>query len=294
MTKRRTRLTILVGTVSLATMGLAPLIAGPASAVDRGATARVGGNGGHDYTFWFDGGEGHDTHVILTLAETADHSAFVYTFDDATVSIGENCTYPVASDHTKVSCTIENFVDKSIAAEPTARVNVGSGNDTVAFTNLNGARIHNNIGLGEGDNTYTSGDPNAIDGAYVYSGGGADTFTLGTEDSIDAGAGNDVVTLAGGSAVVFAGYGNDLIDGGAGSDALHGGPGDDTISGNDGNDYVAGEQGNDTLYGGRGNDTVYGNSGDDVMYGNSGDDWLSGGPGTDTISGGAGTNTVLN
>jgi Ca2+-binding RTX toxin-like protein len=295
MAKRRIRLTTLVGTVSLATMGLAPLlIAGPASAAERVASASVIGNNGRHYQLDYDGGEGHDNNVALTLAESADQSAFIYTIDDVvTILAGENCVYPVPADHTKVSCSIENVPDHSSITSPTALIGMGSGNDTVTFTNLDGTKIGNSISLGEGANTYTSGDPSSYNGVYVNSQSGVDTFTLGTGDFIDSGAGNDVITLAGGAAEVHANAGNDVITGGAGDDKLYGGLGDDTVSGNDGNDYISGEQGNDTLYGGRGDDTIYGNSGDDVIYGNSGDDWLSGGPGTDTISGGTGTNTIL-
>jgi Ca2+-binding RTX toxin-like protein len=295
MAQHRIRLTTLAAAVCLATAGLSPLlIAGPANASEQ-ANAYVTGNGGHLYTLYYFGQDGHDSHLALTLAETADHSAFIYTIDDdVTITAGQNCTYPQASDHTKVSCIIENFVDESLAVDPNAGVNLGSGNDTVTFSNLSGAKFSNSIGLGDGDNTYTTTTTSGYGGAFVYSGSGADTYMLGTGDFIGSGAGNDTITVAGGAAEVHAGAGNDLITGGTGDDKLYGGTGDDTIYGNDGNDYLVGEQGNDTLYGGRGNDTIYGNSGDDVMYGNSGDDWLSGGPGTDTISGGTGTNTILN
>jgi Ca2+-binding RTX toxin-like protein len=294
MAQRQVRLTTLVAAVSLVTMGLAPLLAGPASAADRAASAFVVGNEGHYYTFYYDGGEGHDSHVSLTLAATADRTAFIYTVDDVVpIAAGHNCTYPEASDQTKVSCTFENFVDGSLSADPRANVELGSGNDTVTFANLSGTTIPNTIDLGNGTNTYTTADPRAFDGALVDGGSGVDTITEGTGSLVNGGDGNDVIHLAGGAAEAHGNAGNDEIEGGAGNDTLDGGAGDDVIYGNDGNDYITGAQGNDTLYGGPGNDTIYGNSGDDVMYGNSGDDWLSGGPGTDTISGGAGTNTIL-
>jgi hypothetical protein len=295
MTQRRIRLTTLVGTLSLATMGLAPLIlAAPASAAEQVAIAVVLGDGGHLYQLDYDGGEGHTNHVVLTLAESADHTTFTYAIDDGVeILAGDNCVYPVLADHTKVSCTIENFVDAGLAAAPGALIGLSKGNDTATFSNLTGAKISNTIALGEGTNTYTTGDPAVFDGASVYGGDGVDTIAEGTGSLVDGRGGNDVITLVGGAAEAHGNVGNDLITGGAGDDTLDGGTGDDTIYGGDGNDHITGAQGNDTLYGGRGDDTIYGNTGDDVIYGNSGDDWISGGPGTDTISGGTGTNTIL-
>jgi Ca2+-binding RTX toxin-like protein len=69
-------------------------------------------------------------------------------------------------------------------------------------------------------------------------------------DSIDAGAGDDLVDLtttkfALTGLTVLGGLGNDTIWGGAGADSIHGG---------DGIDVLLGAAGNDTLTGGAGND----------------------------------------
>ena len=70
-------------------------------------------------------------------------------------------------------------------------------------------------------------------------------------DTLDAGAGNDIVLgLAG----------NDTILGGDGNDLIHGGDGDDVLEGNAGNDVIYGGWGADQLTGGTGNDQLYGGS----------------------------------
>jgi Ca2+-binding RTX toxin-like protein len=128
-------------------------------------------------------------------------------------------------------------------------------------------------GTGDGSNTLRFEElgtedyrATAIDNVRMYEldGGGGDT--------IDAGAGDDVVY------------------GGSGNDDLRGGDGDDTLYGGDGNDDLRGGDGNDTLYGGDGNDQLRGGAGDDTLFGGEGNDefifWE--GDGTDTIDGGAG------
>jgi Ca2+-binding RTX toxin-like protein len=57
--------------------------------------------------------------------------------------------------------------------------------------------------------------------------------------------------------------GNDVVSAYGGDDTLFGGAGDDSLSGGDGNDQV---------YGGAGNDTFGGDAGDDVLYGGEGND----------------------
>ena len=52
--------------------------------------------------------------------------------------------------------------------------------------------------------------------------------------------------------------GDDTIDAGAGDDVVYGGGGDDTIDGAADNDTLFGEEGDDSLQGGAGNDTIYG------------------------------------
>jgi hypothetical protein len=113
------------------------------------------------------------------------------------------------------------------------------------------------------------------------------TFAIASVSSIvvDAGGGNDRVTLGAGITVAF-------VSGGAGNDTLTGGAGNDTLSGDDGNDSIIGGDGNDALHGGAGADQLFGSAGDDHLNGDEGNDTLDGGIGVDTLRGGSGNDQV--
>ncbi len=133
---------------------------------------------------------------------------------------------------------------------------------------------------------------------------------LGTGNALDntiaAGAGNDVLHGMDGVDWLYGDAGNDLLYGGADIDALWGGTGDDTLFGGDGGDALQGEVGNDVLYGGNGMDWLFGGDGDDrleggndtdalfggfgndLLYGDNGGDNLDGGYGNDVLYGGQG------
>ena len=84
----------------------------------------------------------------------------------------------------------------------------------------------------------------------------------------------------GGEDIVLAGEGDDTIYGGGDSDWLVGGEGDDAIYGGAGDDTIDGGEGDDTIYGGAGDDTITGGAGDDCQ--------LNGGSGADTFVFGTG------
>jgi Ca2+-binding RTX toxin-like protein len=89
---------------------------------------------------------------------------------------------------------------------------------------------------------------------------------------------------------------NDTILGGTGNDILIGSHGDDQIDGQAGNDTLVGGGGQDTLQGGEGNDTITGGSGDDEVDGGQGNNTLGGGTGSDVLilePFADGTNTAL-
>lgn len=86
---------------------------------------------------------------------------------------------------------------------------------------------------------------------------------------VDAGAGNDLVTIAAGlqiSAELNGGAGNDRLIGGAGNDRLIGGTGNDNLMGGNGDDYLDGGHGDDTLNGQAGRNNLIGGLGNDVLY----------------------------
>lgn len=132
---------------------------------------------------------------------------------------------------------------------------------------------------------------------------------------VDAGAGNDRVTLRldaasvsselGASAtaiVVRGGDGNDRLlgsslaetfFGGAGNDRIDGGAGNDVLNGDDGNDNLSGGDGDDQLFGGAGNDNLAGGWDDDLIDGSIGKDRLSGGHNDDTLTGDKGPDRLF-
>jgi len=68
--------------------------------------------------------------------------------------------------------------------------------------------------------------------------------------------------------------GPDTLQGGAGDDLLVGRAGDDLLSGGAGNDWLLGLDGDDTLQGGAGRDVLIGGEGGDTMIGGAGDDFI--------------------
>ena len=124
----------------------------------------------------------------------------------------------------------------------------------------------------------------------------------GVRETLNGGAGNDVILAGGGADTLDGGAGDDLLVGGAGNDTLVGGEGNDTLYGGDGSDNLRagagddvlyGEAGNDSLNGDAGNDRLDGGEGNDTLYGGEGDDRLEGGAGNDYLVGDAGNDTYV-
>lgn len=111
----------------------------------------------------------------------------------------------------------------------------------------------------------TRGDGSDI-GAYeqlrcsgeVVHGAGAVVGTLGPDDDLTGGPGNDTILGLGGS---------DKISGRGGDDTICAGKGNDRVDGGDGGDVVEGSEGKDFLHGGEG-------EGKDFLYGLKGEDTL--------------------
>ncbi len=90
-------------------------------------------------------------------------------------------------------------------------------------------------------------------------------------NTIDGGAGNDIIRSLGGNDTVRGGDGNDVIDGGSAADRLFGDDGDDRLLGGAGVDRLDGGAGNDLLDGGVGNDVLTGGLGGDSFVFGAGD-----------------------
>ncbi|MBC7907805.1 MAG: tandem-95 repeat protein, partial [Rhodospirillaceae bacterium] len=160
----------------------------------------------------------------------------------------------------------------------------GAGTDTADFS---GSSSGVNVYLGAGDghgyggtggygtggdaqgDTYT-GIENVVGSShddYIYGSASGSTVSLG--------AGNDTFDNTEVSSVVV----SDTVDGGAGNDLIYTGNGDDVLKGGSGNDLLYGEAGNDVLTGGTGDDNLIGGSGDDNFL-------FDFGAGHDTVNGG--------
>ncbi len=94
-------------------------------------------------------------------------------------------------------------------------------------------------------------------------------------ETIEAGAGNDVIDLSGGA------YIDVTINGGAGNDLLSSSNGNDTLNGGADNDILFGSTGSDMLNGGTGDDTYMFNVGDgnDTIVETAGLDYIAFGSG---------------
>ena len=171
------------------------------------------------------------------------------------------------------------------------------------FTNSNGVTVDlNNVQYGQ-TTTGVGNDTISVDaqllngsvsGVYrINSNGGNDNISYNGGDSsllgiLNAGAGNDQITITGNALVYAYGLdGNDTMNGGAARDYLYGGNDDDIINGNGGDDALFGEAGADTIHGNDGNDIIVGSTGIDTLYGDAGIDRLYGGGDGDTLYGGA-------
>jgi Ca2+-binding RTX toxin-like protein len=156
------------------------------------------------------------------------------------------------------------------------------------------------INAGSGDDEITSGEGSDT----VTSGGGDDTIfgglgpVLGSsanlidenvdpsnndpildngDDSIDAGAGDDLVLGEDDNDTIDGGSGDDTLDGGVDDDVVAGGAGDDAIVGGQGADEMSGGVGDDTFDVGLFNDPIFGDTyvegaGDTVVGGEDADD----------------------
>lgn len=216
------------------------------------------------------------------------------------------------------------------AGEGDDTVDGGSGNDTIY--GFEGSDI---VLGGEGDdyiNTRTSTGTGQPEEGYDDPGNpalnyAADTDPNNDKDTVDGGAGNDVILTGDDDDGVIGGSGNDTIDAGFDDDWVRGGEGDDVIEGGEGNDALEGDDGNDLIYadvapgdaegaafalydlpndgtdadpdnnsdkvaGGRDDDTIFGQDDDDRLYGGVGDDVLDGGNDNDQLQGDTGNDDL--
>ena len=160
--------------------------------------------------------------------------------------------------------------DDSDNANGISTISSVASSEMVEFQMVPGGRITVRTGAGHDEVTAFELDPSIASKLTIAGEAG--------DDTLDAAAMTDSVTLTGGS-------GDDSLIGGAGDDAINGQAGDDVVLGQDGDDALLGGSGRDRLDGGNGNDRLraQGYSGD-TLVGSDGSDLLSGGNGTDRVT----------
>lgn len=82
---------------------------------------------------------------------------------------------------------------------------------------------------------------------------------------VQAGEGNDDISIASGNNIIWTEEGDDVVHTGWGNDKIDGGPGKDILHGGEGADDIRGGEGDDTIYGGEGSDQLDGGLGDDII-----------------------------
>lgn len=157
---------------------------------------------------------------------------------------------------------------------PTIETIIGTeSDDTIegsqgSVSNINGHAGSDTLTSG-GENDLVAGDMvgtewSFVNGRWVYD---PDAMINGApvsrdyDDTIDAGAGDDVVLGNGGNDQLFGGLGDDLVNAGTGQDNAFGGFGNDVLNLEQGSDVGTGGAGDDTINAGDGNDLVFGDRG---------------------------------
>jgi Ca2+-binding RTX toxin-like protein len=180
-------------------------------------------------------------------------------------------------------------------------ISLSIGNDTVTNT----GQILGDVKLGDGTNSFISGENGSVKGA-VYGGSG--------HDGMEGGAGADRFLGGGGADYLIGNGGNDNLDGGAGDDQLNGGAGADTYVVDSQLDIIVEVkgQGIDAVYADASYTlqadveveylsggmpafavTLVGNEFAQTITGSGGDDTLNGGAGADVLIGGGGSDTYM-
>ncbi len=214
--------------------------------------------------------------------------------------------------------------DTVLAGEGNDDVFGDTGDDVISGEDgddiLRGEEGNDTVFGNDGDDTIEtdSGNLDALD-AETFVGVPVDEFPDDDRDSVEGGAGDDLIINTGDDA--------DTVDGGTGNDTIDTGIDDDVIEGGDGNDSIDGGQGADTIFGDAGDDTIIAGSdlfsdyvGDDpnlpdprlidpatgepalsdpntednrdFVGGGDGNDFIETGDDADAISGGAGDDTI--
>jgi len=225
-------------------------------------------------------GKGDDSFVLSVVGGTK-----AIGLERSSVLMGEG------HDTSDIRVEAQGWRDRAITENVYGRVAIRGkrGRITGYETRVIGVRNVGTVQEGTGEGI-------AMNNSRLETGAGDDSVyiaALGSKVSVamkdsflETGAGNDVVVVEGQiiNSKIDAGSGDDQVTlFGNGNATVNGGAGDDAISGGDGNDVLLGGIGNDALIGNAGNDSLNGGAGDDLIDGGTGNDALLGGEGADTF-----------
>lgn len=256
---------------------------------------------GGDGTDILNGNAGNDILRGGTGGDTLNGGAGIDTADYSTSNAGITLSLP--SDPTKMSrgtgghatgdtiSGIENILgsafDDRITGNLLDNLLVGNGGADI-LRGMDGDDVLIGDGMTDVDMNGVPDDENA-DGIPD----GVNESTVGGDDLLDGGFGNDRLYGGAGKDTLNGGFGNDTMYGGTGDDFLNGSDGDDLLDGGDGDDTLVGSLGNDILRGGAGDDFMDASIGNDVLIGGDGSDTMNAGDGHDLLDGGAGDDRLI-
>ncbi|WP_211251218.1 VCBS domain-containing protein [Deefgea rivuli] len=203
----------------------------------------------------------------------------------------------------------------TVKVVPTGNVLDGSGEGGVGSYYVRGPESGTGDVIDVATSAYYIAGGGAVGGAqYTSTSTGNDQVILtgGSNDHVEAGAGNDLIYMGetqdiNNSVAVkdvnyflnskFMNDADGTLSTAANNDKLVQGivqemqPVADLVNAGSGNDTVFGENGSDSLYGNTGNDKLFGGAGLDALRGGAGNDLLVGGAGDDILRGDAGSDT---
>ncbi|MEP5729658.1 MAG: tandem-95 repeat protein [Sulfitobacter sp.] len=185
--------------------------------------------------------------------------------------------------------------DRIVGGEGDDTISGGQGNDTIyAGNDPDGIGDLLDIEDEASDDAPFSPDRNPDNGRDSVDGGAGDDLIFGADDddTLNGGSGNDTIDGEIDDDIINGNIGDDSLIGGQGDDSVSGGQGNDTLEGDEGDDTLRGNLNDDTLMGGDGNDVLDGGGDNDLLEGEDGDDSLQGGQGDDTLRGGEGDDTM--
>lgn len=161
---------------------------------------------------------------------------------DFTVTDDGDDSAPGQDDETSAAATVTIGISPAVAdgtatlVDGVLRAGGGSGNDSVIVSRSGSTW---NVSINGTTTTFALATVNEI---RIWGRDGNDSIIVDTNISIpatiDAGAGNDVVTGGNGNDLIFGGDGVDLLFGNGGNDMVIGGEGFDFVSGGAGHDVV--------------------------------------------------------